>query len=225
MAEIAPSILSADFTRLAEALGIIKAGGAAIVHVDVMDGHFVPNLTIGPPVVSSLRKATDLVLDCHLMLADPEQYAPRFIEAGADMVSVHQEATPHLHRVLQAIRAEGVQAGVAVNPSTPVAALEDVLEDVDYVLVMSVNPGFGAQKFIPRAVEKVRELRRLREERRLDFRIEVDGGISERNVVSLTRAGADILVVGSAVFLSKNPGAVLEDLVRAAGEAAQAHQV
>lgn len=225
MAEIAPSILSADFARLSDAFAIMKAGGASMAHIDVMDGHFVPNLTLGPPVVESLRRATELVLDCHLMIDDPERYAPRFIEAGADMVSVHQEATPNLHRVLQSIRTRGVGAGVAINPATPVSVLSDVLEEVDYVLVMSVNPGFGAQSFIPRTLEKIRELSLLRAERGLNFRIEVDGGVSEKNLGPLMEAGVDILVVGSAIFLSENPEAVLSGLVRSAREAHEAHRV
>ena len=225
MAEIAPSILSADFARLSDAFEIIKAGGASIAHIDVMDGHFVPNLTLGPPVVESLRRATELVLDCHLMIDDPERYAPRFIEAGADMVSVHQEATPNLHRVLQSIRTRGVRAGVAVNPGTPVSVLSDVLEDLDYVLVMSVNPGFGAQGFIPRTFEKIRELCLLREDRGFDFRIEVDGGVSEKNLGRLIAAGVDILVVGSAIFLSKNPEVALVGLVETASGVHEAHRV
>ncbi len=225
MAEVSPSILSADFANLADALSLIREGGASMVHVDVMDGHFVPNITIGPPVVASIRKATDRVLDCHLMVEDPEQYAPRFIEAGADMVSVHQEATPHLHRVLESIRSRGVQAGVVLNPATPVSALAEVVDDVDYVLIMSVNPGFGAQKFIPRALDKIRELRLLREERGLGFRIQVDGGVSEKNIGSLIQAGADILVVGAAIFLSENPGRALGELMRVTSESSVTYRV
>ena len=225
MAEVSPSILSADFANLADALSLIREGGASMVHVDVMDGHFVPNITIGPPVVASLRKATDRVLDCHLMVRDPEQYAPRFMEAGADMVSVHQEATPHLHRVLESIRSRGVQAGVVLNPATPVSTLADVVDEVDYVLIMSVNPGFGAQSFIPRALDKVRELRLLREDRGLGFRIQVDGGVSEKNIGSLIQAGADILVVGAAIFLSENPRVALGELMRLASESSVTYRV
>lgn len=225
MAEIAPSILSADFARLSEVLAAIKGGGAPLIHVDVMDGHFVPNITIGEPVVESLRKATDLVLDCHLMIADPERQAPQFIAAGADMVSVHQEATPHLHRVLELIRSHGAQAGAVLNPATPVATLTEVLGELDYVLLMAVNPGFGAQKFIPRTLEKIRQLRRLREERRLDFRIEVDGGVGLDNLGTVIAAGADILVIGSAIFLSEDPRATLAEMVRQASEAPQTYRV
>lgn len=225
MAEVSPSVLSADFVNIADALLLIREGGASMVHLDVMDGHFVPNMTIGPPVVASIRKATDRVLDCHLMIADPGQYVPSFIEAGADMISVHQEAAPHLHRVLELIRSSGVQAGVALNPATPVSVLSEVLGYLDYVLVMSVNPGFGGQKFIPQAVDKVRELRLLREEKKLSFRIQVDGGINEKNISLLTQAGADILVVGAAIFLSENPSVALGKFVRVASESSVAYRV
>ena len=225
MAEVSPSVLSADFVNIADALLLIREGGASMVHLDVMDGHFVPNMTIGPPVVASIRKATDSVLDCHLMITDPGLYVPSFIEAGANMISVHQEAAPHLHRVLELIRSNGVQAGVALNPATPVSVLSEVLGYLDYVLIMSVNPGFGGQKFIPRAVDKVRELCLLREEKNLSFRIQVDGGINGKNISLLTQAGADILVVGAAIFLSENPSAALGKLMRVASESSVAYQV
>ena len=225
MAEVSPSVLSADFVNIADALLLIQEGGASMVHLDVMDGHFVPNMTIGPPVVASIRKATDSALDCHLMITDPGLYVPSFIEAGANMISVHQEAAPHLHRVLELIRSNGVQAGVALNPATPVSVLSEVLGYLDYVLIMSVNPGFGGQKFIPRAVDKVRELYLLREEKNLSFRIQVDGGINGKNISLLTQAGADILVVGAAIFLSENPSAALGKLMRVASESSVAYQV
>ena len=182
MAQIVPSILSADFAHLADEIERVERGGATMLHVDIMDGHFVPNLTMGPPVVESIRKATRSRLDVHLMIEDPDRYAPEFIRAGADQVSVHQEACRHLDRTLRLIQSEGALAGVVLNPATPVAALEDVLDLVDYVLIMSVNPGFGGQHFIPRALDKVRELNQKRQERRLQFPIEIDGGITLENL-------------------------------------------
>jgi ribulose-phosphate 3-epimerase len=218
--ELAPSILSADFARLAEEARAAIAGGGTLLHVDVMDGHFVPNITIGPPVVKSLRQSVDVPLDCHLMIEDPDLYIPAFAEAGADWISVHQEACVHLHRTLDHIRANGCQAGVVINPATPVETLTEVLEMVDFVLVMSVNPGFGGQKFIPRAVEKIRKLARMRESQRLNYRIEVDGGIGLDTVADVVRAGAEILVAGSAIFGHGDPRAQAQNLLRAAREAA-----
>lgn len=197
---LAPSILSADFARLAEQIRAVEESGAGLLHVDVMDGHFVPNITLGPPVVESIRKATGLPLDCHLMISEPDRYVDAFIDAGADLVSVHQEAAVHLHRTLSHIRTRGVMAGVVINPATPVAMLEDVLGEADYVLVMSVNPGFGGQKFIPRAIEKIRELRERIDATGLPVRIEVDGGVGPGNVRELVAAGAEWFVAGSAVF-------------------------
>ena len=191
-----------------------------MVHVDVMDGHFVPNITIGIPVVKALRRATEIVLDCHLMIDDADQYATEFVAAGADMVSVHQEACPHLHRTLTAIRAAGAAPGVVLNPATPVYTLDEVLEMVDYVLVMSVNPGFGGQEFIPGVLEKVRRLRQIRAERGLGFRIEIDGGVTLDNVAEVARAGCDIIVAGTAVFGSPDPGEAVAALSRAAAGAA-----
>jgi len=217
--ELAPSILSADFAHLAEAVGRATEGGASVIHVDVMDGHFVPNITIGPPVVKSLRKVTELPLDCHLMIENPDRYIPDFAEAGADWISVHQEACRHLNRTLHLIRSHGAQAGVVINPATPVETLSEVLDIVDYVLVMSVNPGFGGQKFIPGAVHKIRKLADLRAERGLNYRIEVDGGIALDTVAQVVRAGAEILVAGNAVFGAGDPTNNARKLLKAAAEA------
>jgi ribulose-phosphate 3-epimerase len=198
--EIAPSILAADFSCLGEGIRAVERGGAAMLHVDVMDGHFVPNISIGVPVVNSLRKATQLPLDVHLMIENPEQYIQAFAEAGADMISVHQEATPHLDRALSMIREHGCQPGAVINPATPVSALSEV----DHVLVMSVNPGFGGQKFIPGALGKIRELKGIRESYNHAFRIQVDGGVGPENVTELVRAGAEILVAGTSIFHTPN---------------------
>lgn len=219
MAEIIPSILSADMARLADAIEIVKAGGAAMIHVDVMDGHFVPNITIGPPVVASLRKSTDLVLDVHLMIEDPDRFILEFIKAGADQVAVHQEAVDHLDRTIQLIRSSGAAAGVAINPATPIETLSEVFGILDFVLVMSVNPGFGGQSFIPYALQKIQRLDQIRRDRGLDFRIEVDGGVTSQNVSDVVRAGADWVVAGSSVYHSKQPRAAFEELRRAAQEA------
>ena len=219
MIELAPSILSADFARLAEQVRDATEGGGTVIHVDVMDGHFVPNITIGPPVVKSLRKAIDLPLDCHLMIENPDQYIPEFVEAGADWISVHQEACRHLNRTLHLIRSHGAVAGVVINPATPVETLSEVLDIVDYVLVMSVNPGFGGQKFIPGAVHKIRRLADLRAQRGLNYRIEVDGGIALDTVADVVRAGAEILVAGNAVFGQGDPKSNAQKLLKAAVEA------
>src|ERR1035438_6513844 len=200
MIELAPSILSADFAHLAEQVEQATLGGGSVVHVDIMDGHFVPNLTIGPPVVKSLRKATRLPLDCHLMIENPDQYIGDFAEAGADWISVHQEACRHLNRTLNLIKSHGCRAGVVINPATPVETLSEVLEIVDYVLVMSVNPGFGGQKFIPGTLAKVRKLAEIRAGRGYGYRIEIDGGVAMETVVEVVRAGAEVLVAGNAVF-------------------------
>ncbi len=218
-AEIAPSILSADFARLGEQIEALKSAGCRMLHVDVMDGHFVPNITIGVPVVRSLRAATDLILDCHLMISEPDRYVEAFAEAGADMISVHQEAAPHLDRTLRAIRAAGAEAGAVINPATPVATLSEVLPQVDFVLVMSVNPGFGGQKFIPNAIGKLRELAEWRAAHGADFRLEVDGGIGVENIGEVVRAGADIVVAGTSVFHTPNPPASFNELRRAASQA------
>jgi ribulose-phosphate 3-epimerase len=217
--ELAPSILAADFARLAEQIRDAAEGGAAVVHVDIMDGHFVPNLTVGPPVVRSLRKATDLPLDCHLMIENPDQFIPELAEAGADWISVHQEACRHLNRTLHLIKSGGCLAGVVINPATPVETLSEVLDIVDYVLVMSVNPGFGAQEFIPATVHKIRNLTELRSRRGLNYRIEVDGGIALDTLTEVVRAGAEILVAGNAVFGHGDPKSNVQKLLKAASEA------
>lgn len=202
---LAPSLLSADFTRLADALRLLEGAGDCVVHVDVMDGRFVPNLTIGMPVVSALRKETELPLDCHLMIVEPLKYATAFVESGADWVSVHQEADPHLHRTLHAIRSAGAKAGLVLNPGTPVESLVDLVGDFDFVLLMSVNPGFGGQGFISRVFDKLRRLDALRTERQTPFFIQVDGGVGLDNAQELVAAGADVLVAGNAVFKAPDP--------------------
>jgi ribulose-phosphate 3-epimerase len=220
MIEILPSILAADFARLGEQIASVERGGASIIHVDVMDGHFVPNLTLGPPVVASIRKITKAKLDCHLMIADPDRYAPLFIEAGVDQVLVHQEVCPHLDRTLRMIQGEGALAGVVINPSTPVSMLDEVLGLVDHVLVMSVNPGFGGQKFIRNALKKVRALVWKRKELGLEFAIEIDGGIALDNVGDAVRAGCDWIVTGSSIFHTPDPETAFREMQRTAREAA-----
>jgi ribulose-phosphate 3-epimerase len=210
--DIAPSLLSADFSRLDEEIEAVKRGGATILHVDVMDGHFVPNLTVGLPVVKSLARATDLPLDAHLMISEPGRYAQQFVEAGAKMVSVHVEADAHLHRTLASIKAAGGQAGVVLNPATPIESLGEALLFADYVLVMSVNPGFGGQKFISSSVDKVLRLRRMIDERQLETRIEIDGGIDLDNVANVVEAGAEIIVAGSAIFGTADPEAAVRQM-------------
>jgi len=217
--EIAPSILAADFASLGEGIRAVERGGANLLHVDVMDGHFVPNISIGVPVVESLRKATRLPLDVHLMIENPERYIQPFSEAGADMISVHQEATVHLDRVLTMIREHGCRPGAVINPATPVSALSEVLDSVDYVLVMSVNPGFGGQKFIPGALEKIRRLKEIRERYNQSFRIEVDGGLGPENVMEVVRAGAEILVAGTSIFHTPDPAEAVRAMKQIAGEA------
>ncbi len=211
--ELAPSILSADFSRLGEEIAAIEAGGATVLHVDVMDGRFVPNITIGLPVVKSLRGATRMTIDCHLMIVEPNRYAVEFVKAGADMVSVHVEADVHLQRTLVAIREAGGQAGIAINPATPLGSLEEALPYADFVLVMSVNPGFGGQKFIPTSTDKLRRLRRMIDERGLDVRIEVDGGIDAGNIHEIVAAGAELIVAGSAVFGGGDPESAARKLI------------
>jgi ribulose-phosphate 3-epimerase len=224
MIEIIPSILSADFARLGEEIGRAERGGASMLHVDIMDGHFVPNLTMGPPVVESIRKVTPLKLDVHLMITDPDRYAPEFIKAGADSISVHQEVCAHLDRTIGMIQSEGALAGVVINPATPVSSLEDILHAVDYVLLMSVNPGFGGQKFIPRVLDKARKLAQMRAERRLRFRIEIDGGINRDNLADAVRAGCEWIVTGSSVFHTPDPAATVAEM-RQIAEGAMAIRV
>ncbi|MGB7068635.1 MAG: ribulose-phosphate 3-epimerase [Pyrinomonadaceae bacterium] len=213
MFEIAPSILSADFTRLGEEIDAVELGGAKTLHVDVMDGHFVPNITIGLPVVRSLRKATALKIDCHLMIAEPGRYATEFVKAGANMVSVHVEADNHLQRTLMAIREAGAKAGVAINPATSIVALEEALPYADFVLLMSVNPGFGGQKFIPTMLSKLCRLREMIVSRGLDVKVEIDGGIDSTNILDITESGAEIIVAGSAVFGTSDPAAAVRELI------------
>ena len=208
---IAPSILAADFAHLAEEVLSAERGGADLLHLDIMDGHFVPNITIGPPVVASIRRITRLPLDVHLMIADPAMYVDDMVRAGANWISVHVEADVHLNRTIQHIRNQGVQAGVVLNPATPISSLEEILPDIDYVLLMSVNPGFGGQAFIPATLQKIRKLKEKITSNRYRARLEVDGGIDTGNIRQVLEAGADIIVTGSAVFRSgRNP----EDAVR-----------
>ena len=220
MVELLPSILSADFARLADAVAAAERGGAKTIHVDVMDGHFVPNITIGPPVVESLRKATKLALDCHLMIENPDDFIPAFAEAGANWVSVHYEACRHLHRTLEHIREHEMEPAVVINPATPVNFLDEILPMVHHVLVMSVNPGFGGQKFIPFSLDKIRQLKEIREQRGLKYRIEVDGGVAHDTVRQVVEAGADLLVAGNAVFGKGDGETGTRELLLAALEAA-----
>lgn len=211
---IAPSILSADFARLADEVLRVEMGGADMLHVDVMDGHFVPNLTVGPPIVEALRKVTKLPLDVHLMITNPDAYVPEFADAGADYLTVHVETCPHLHRTVQAIKERGVKAGVTLNPATPLSAIEEILPDVDLLLVMSVNPGFGGQQFIPGSLQKIARARRLIDETRSHAALEVDGGVKVDNASRIVKAGADILVAGSAIFSSTDYGATIRAMRR-----------
>ncbi|HTP43747.1 MAG TPA: ribulose-phosphate 3-epimerase [Candidatus Acidoferrum sp.] len=217
--EIAPSILASNFANLAEEIRKVEQGGADVLHVDVMDGHFVPNISIGIPVVESLRKATRLPLDVHLMIENPEEYIAEFVRAGASRVLVHQEATVHLDRALAMIREHGAQAGAVINPATPVMMLSEVLDKVDTVLVMSVNPGFGGQKFIPGAFEKIRQLNEWRSRYNGSFRIEVDGGVDLDNIADLAKAGANTFVAGTSIFHTPDPEAAARQLRQFANDA------
>ena len=217
--ELVPSILSADFARLADEVASAERGGGTVIHVDVMDGHFVPNITLGPPVVASLRKHTSLPLDCHLMIENPDEFVPAFADAGANWISVHYEACRHLHRSIELIRSHGMEPGVVLNPHTPVDLLIPVLPLLHHVLIMSVNPGFGGQRFIPYSLNKLRDLRSLRSEMNLEFHIEVDGGVGHDTVAQVVEAGAELLVAGSAVFGGGNPEQAGRDLLEVARQA------
>lgn len=218
MKKIAPSILSADFSRLGEEIRAVEAGGADYIHVDVMDGHFVPNITIGPLVVEAARKVTELPLDVHLMIENPDRYVPAFAEAGADIIVVHAEASVHLHRTVQLIRSLGKKAGVALNPATPLNHLDYVLADLDLVLLMTVNPGFGGQSFIEPCLDKIHSLRGMLDKRGLETELEVDGGVKTDNIRRIANAGADVFVAGSAVFGSPDYAATIHELKRQARE-------
>ena len=219
---IAPSILSADFAALGRDIAAVERGGADLIHIDVMDGHFVPNITIGPPVVRAIRKIATRQLDVHLMIEDPDRYIDDFVDAGASMISVHVEVLPHLHRTLGYIRTRGVKAGAVINPSTPVSALEDVAKDVDFVLVMSVNPGFGGQSFIPHSIEKLRRVKALLTAAGSTAQIEIDGGVDATNIADIVSAGANILVAGHAIFGTPDAEAATRALRAAANQAAAA---
>jgi ribulose-phosphate 3-epimerase len=216
---LAPSILSADFAQLGHEIAAAERGGADLIHVDVMDGHFVPNITIGPPVVRAIKRVASVPLDVHLMIEDPDRYIDDFVDAGADMLSVHVEVLPHLHRTIAAIKSRGAKAGVVLNPSTPVGTIEEVAADVDFVLVMSVNPGFGGQTFIPRSVDKIRAVRRLLDAAGSSVPIEIDGGIDLQTVGAVVEAGAELLVAGHAIFGGGQPEASARALKDAANRA------
>ncbi len=218
-AVLAPSILSANFARLGADVKEAEAGGAALIHVDVMDGHFVPNLSIGPAVTRAVRRVTQLPLDCHLMIEDPDRYVDAFADAGADMISVHVEVCRHLHRTVRAIRERRLKAGVVLNPATPLSALEEILPDADYVLLMSVDPGFGGQSLIRSVLDKVRTLRARIDRERLDCRIEIDGGVHLENAAEVARTGVDIVVAGSAIFGADDIRATAQKMVRLLAQA------
>ncbi len=218
MKKIAPSILSADFARLGDEVRAVAAAGADYIHVDVMDGHFVPNITIGPLVVDAVRRVTDLPLDVHLMIENPDRYIPDFARAGSDIIVVHAEACHHLHRTVQLIKSLGKKAGVSLNPATPLQCLDYVIEDLDLVLLMTVNPGFGGQSFIEACIPKIRDLRAMLDKRGLDTELEVDGGVKTDNIDRIAHAGADVFVAGSAVFNSPDYAATISELKRRAKE-------
>ena len=220
MIKIAPSILSADFARLGEEIAAVEAGGADYIHVDVMDGHFVPNITIGPLVVEAVRRVTSLPIDVHLMIENPDLYIPEFAKAGADILTVHQDTVPHLHRTVQLIHSLGKKAGVSINPATPVGTLDVILEDIDLVLLMTVNPGFGGQSFIPSGLDKIKAMRQEIDRRGLQVELEVDGGVKPDNIGTIAAAGADVFVAGSAVFNTADYAATIS-LLRANAQAVQ----
>ena len=215
--KIAPSILSADFAYLAEEIKAVEQAGADILHVDIMDGHFVPNFTIGPPIVAAIKKVTRLPLDVHLMMTNPDDFIPDFIEAGSDYLTVHVETCPHLHRTIQSIKERGIRAGVTLNPATPLSAVEPILPEVDLLLIMSVNPGFGGQKFIPSVMDKVKAARRMIDGKGLKVELEVDGGLKVENVGAISSAGADIFVAGSAIFGSNDYKQTISKMRQAIG--------
>lgn len=218
---IAPSILSADFARLAEEIAAVEQAGADLLHVDVMDGHFVPNLTVGPPIIESLKKVTKLPLDVHLMITNADAFIPDFVDAGADYLTVHVEACPHLHRTIQSIKERGIKAGVTLNPATPISSLQDIVGDVDLVLVMSVNPGFGGQKFIPSVLKKIADARAMLDRINSHALLEVDGGVKVDNTREIVAAGATTLVAGSAIFSQRDYKATIAALRAAAQTASQ----
>jgi ribulose-phosphate 3-epimerase len=215
--KIAPSILSADFACLAEEIKAVEQAGADILHIDVMDGHFVPNFTIGPPIVAAIKKVTRLPLDVHLMMTNPDDFIPEFIEAGSNYLTVHVETCPHLHRTIQSIKERGIRAGVTLNPATPLSAVEPILQEVDLLLIMSVNPGFGGQKFIPSVLDKIKLARRMIDAKGLKVELEVDGGLKVENVGAISSAGADIFVAGSAIFGSKDYKQTISKMRQAIG--------
>lgn len=215
--KIAPSILSADFTRLGEEIAHVSEAGADLIHVDVMDGHFVPNLTIGPPIIEAIRKITDLPIDVHVMITNPDETFQDYVSAGADYLTIHVEASTHLHRTVQAIREKGAKAGVTLNPATPLSSVEDILPDIDLLLIMSVNPGFGGQSFIPSSMEKIRRARKMIDERGLRVELEIDGGIKMENIAEIAEAGADIFVSGSGIFKSPDYKETIQKMRSAVG--------
>ncbi|HEY5648902.1 MAG TPA: ribulose-phosphate 3-epimerase [Nitrospiria bacterium] len=216
--KIAPSILSADFSRLGEEIARVSEAGADLIHVDVMDGHFVPNLTIGPPIVEAIRKVTDLPLDVHVMITNPDETFQDYLSAGADYLTVHVEASTHLHRTVQAIKEMGAKAGVTLNPATPLSAVEEILPYADLLLIMSVNPGFGGQSFIPSSMEKLRQARKMIDERGLSVELEIDGGVKTDNIGDMAAAGADIFVSGSGIFKSPDYKETIQKMRSAVGE-------
>ncbi len=225
MIQIAPSILSADFSKLGREIDLVATAGAHVIHVDVMDGHFVPNITIGPPVIRSIKRVCRLPLDVHLMISEPDRFIPVFVKSGADRISVHIEACPHIHRTITRIKSAGVKAGVAINPGTPVGHVVEVLPLVDFVLVMTVNPGFGGQKFITSSIDKIKRLQNVLVSRGLKAVISVDGGVNQDNILQLVEAGAKIVVVGNSIFGARNPIKALRELIGAVKQPIESEEV